>query len=119
MVFPGYDRRILFSLADKVNAIMSSASIKNERALLILCSSAEVAFQPLCCKLVGGEALVTTMRKHCSLVRITIVCIEPVTVLVIAFVKVIALVNDDWWKNDSRALQLASAPGPAWDWTAW
>ena len=110
---------------DKVNAILSSASIKNERALLILCSSAEVAFQPLCCKLVGGEALVTTMRKYCSLVCITIVCIEPVTVLVIALVKVtalvkvIALVNDDWWKNDSRALQLASDPGPAWDRTAW
>ena len=111
VVFPGYGRRILFSIPDKVNAIMSSASIKNDPALLaacsIPCSSTEVAFQPLCCKLVDGEALVATMRKYCSLVCITIVCIEPATVLVsalakvTALVKVIALVNDDWWQNAS------------------
>ena len=114
----GYDRRvILFSILDNVNAIMSLVSIKDEQALLAIrsipCPSIEVALQPVCCKLIGGEVLVATMRNCCSLVCIIIICIEPATVLAIA------VVNDDRWKNSSQALQLASAPGPAWGQTAW
>ena len=39
-----------------------------------------------------------------SLVCTFIVCTEPATELVFA------LVNDDWWKNASQVLQLASSP---------
>ena len=117
MVCLGYDRRvILFSILDNVNAIMSLVSIKNEQALLAIrsipCPSIEVALQPVCHMLIGSEALVATMRNYCSLACIIIICIEPTTVLVIA------MVNDDRWKNASQVLQLASAPGPAWGQTA-
>ena len=43
------------------------------------------------------------MRKYYGSVCTLIVCTEPATELVLA------LVNDDWWKNASRVLQLASS----------
>ena len=65
----------------------------------------------MCCKPVGGEALVATMRKYCGLVCILIVCTEPAMELVLALVTV------GWWKDASQALQLASSldQGQAYD----
>lgn len=104
----------MYSTPDKVNVRMSSIAIKNEQALLAAAyrvqASKCIALQPLCCKLVGGEALIATMSKYCSLVCIVIVCIEPATVLVFASV------NDDRWRNASRALEFTSSLDP--DWTA-
>ena len=93
------------ALPDKANVVISLVSIKAAGHLQHTVSkhqsgppSIQVALQPLCCKLVGGEALVATMRKYCGLVCIFNVCTEPTTELVLALVTV------NWWKDANQVL---------------